>query len=79
LPTPICLSIINAAGVVAEARRYLLAVLIPADGHAPRTAHGILHGFGIERDGSVTFDPSLAGHFVLMTIPRVEIHGAIPF
>jgi hypothetical protein len=69
-------SIINATGVVAEARRYLFAVLIPADGYAPQTAHGILsHSFGIQRDGSVTFDPSVAGHCVLTIIPRLEIHG----
>jgi hypothetical protein len=73
------LSIINAAGVVAEARRYLFAVLIPAEGYAPQTAHGILHGFGVQRNGSVTFDASLAGHYVLSTIPRLEIHGATPF
>jgi hypothetical protein len=73
------LSIINAAGVVAEARRYLFAILIPADGYAPQTAHGVLHGFGIQRDGSVTFDSSVAGHYVRTTIPRLEIHGATPF
>jgi hypothetical protein len=74
------LSIINAVGVVAEARRYLFAVLIPAEGYAPQTAHGVLsHGFGIQRDGSVIFDPGVAGHYVLTTIPRLEIHGATPF
>jgi hypothetical protein len=73
------LSIINAEGVVAEARRYLFAVLVPADGYAPQTAHGVLHGFDIQRDGSVTFDGSVAGHYVLTTIPRLEIRGATPF
>jgi hypothetical protein len=73
------LSIINAVGVVAEARRYLFAVLVPADGYAPQTAHGVLHGFDIQRDGSITFDGSVAGHYVLTTIPRLEIRGATPF
>ena len=73
------LSIVNAVGVVAEARRYLFAILVPAEGYAPQTAHGILHGFGIQRDGSVNFDGSIAGHYVLTTIPRLEIRGTTPF
>jgi hypothetical protein len=70
------LSIVNAVGVVAEARRYLFAILVPAEGYAPQTAHGILHGFGIQRDGSVNFDGSITGHYVLTTIPRLERSAA---
>ena len=67
-------------GVAAEAHRYLLAILIPADGYDPQTANGVFsHGFGNQRNGSVTFDSSVAGHYVLTTVPRLEIRGATPF
>ena len=41
-------------GVAAEAHRYLLAILIPADGYDPQTANGVFsHGFGNQRNGSI--------------------------
>ena len=73
------LSLVN-IGVFAEAPRYLFAVLVPAEGYDPQTVNGVFsHGFGVQRDGSITFDPSVAGRYVLTTIPRLEIHGTTPF
>ena len=73
------LGLVN-VGVAAEAHRYLLAILIPADGYDPQTANGVSsHGFGIQRNGSATFNSSVAGHYVLTTVPRLEIRGATPF
>jgi hypothetical protein len=73
------LSIAN-VGLRAEAPRYLFAVLVPAGGYQPQTAKGVFaHGFGVERDGTITVDPSTAGSYVVSTVPRLEIHGATPF
>lgn len=67
-------------GIAAEARHYLFAVLIPANGYVPQTAHGVFtHGFAVERNGSITFPATLAGRYVVTPIPRLEIHGATPF
>lgn len=45
--------------------RELAAVLAPADGYRPRTAHGLCGGFRIGRDGGIAFDPAGARSFVL--------------
>jgi hypothetical protein len=73
------LSLVNVA-VNIEAHRYALAVLVPCHGYGLRTTNGIFaHGFSVERDGSVTFDPAVAGKLVASTIARLEIRGATPF
>jgi hypothetical protein len=73
------LSIAN-VGLRADAPRYLFAVLVPAGGYQPQTAKGVFaHGFGVERDGTISVDPSTAGSYVVTTVPRLEIHGATPF
>jgi hypothetical protein len=73
------LSMVNVA-VKVEAHRYIFAVLVPCHGYGLRTANGIFaHGFNVERNGRVTFDPSVAGKLVASTVARLEIHGATPF
>jgi hypothetical protein len=73
------LSLVNVA-VNVEAHRYVFAVLVPCQGYGLQTANGIFaHGFNVERDGSVTFNPSVAGKLVASTVARLEIHGATPF
>jgi hypothetical protein len=73
------LSLVNIP-IPAEARRYLFAVLIPANGYLPQTANGVFsHSFGVGRDGTISFDPAVAGKYVVTPIPRLEIRGTTPF
>ena len=72
------LSIAN-VGLLAQTPRFLFGVLVPCPGYVPQTRNGVFsHGFSVERDGSVTVDPSVAGRLVVTTVPRVQIIGATP-
>src|SRR5258707_13861045 len=51
----------------AQTPRELIAVLVPAHGYLPQTAHGVFSvGFNVEKDGGITFDPVTAGSYVVM-------------
>lgn len=72
-------SLVNVT-VKVEASRYVFAVLVPCHGYGLQTTNGIFsHGFSVERDGSITFDPAVTGKLLMSTIPRLEIHGPTPF
>lgn len=73
------LSIAN-LGVPALSPRFLFAVLVPADGYVLQTRNGVFsHGFGVEQNGDVSYDPSVDGRFVVSAIKRLEVRGATPF
>jgi hypothetical protein len=63
------LSIVNIP-ILAEARHYVFAVLLPADNYVPQTAHGVFsHAFNVKRDSTITFDAAVAARYVVTTIP----------
>lgn len=66
--------------VRADTPRYLFAVLVPCQGYRPQTMNGVfMHGFNVGRNGAISFDASVAGRYVVTTVPRLEIHGTTPF
>ncbi|MFF3734922.1 Ig-like domain repeat protein [Streptomyces sp. NPDC002476] len=63
--------------------RELTAVLVPAKGYQPRTAHGVCSGFRVARDGTLTVDPADAGSYGagtvgLATTVTVRIARTVP-
>lgn len=73
------LSIVNLS-LPALSPKFLFAVLVPADGYQLQTRNGVFaHGFGVEQNGDVSYDPSLEGRFVISTIKRLEVRGTTPF
>ena len=60
--------LLSVVGLQAQTPRELVATLVPAKGYLPQTANGVFStGFNIERDGTDTFDPAVAGRYVVQT------------
>ena len=57
---------IQTAGLVAQEPRRLAATLMPGSSYVPQTSNGVFRtGFTITVGGGVTFDPSVAGSYVV--------------
>jgi hypothetical protein len=71
---------ITTLGLPPQAPRYQFVVIVPGHNYGLQTTNGVLlHAFNVGRDGSITFDPAVAGSFVASTIGRLKICGKTPF